>query len=732
MSSKIEFLQRQMTLEEKLRQMQMLEDTTSLLENGKFSKEKADKIFGGIGIGCVQTWQIHNLGKDEIANFVYDLQEYLKTNTRPGIPALIVAESLHGVQVEDMTVFPQIIGLSSSWDEDLVEDVARAISEEAESVGISQVFAPDLDLAREPRWGRVEETYGEDPYLTAKLGARYTRGIRHSGKIAATLKHFAAHGDPENGINLSPVSTGERKLRELYLPPFEASIKEDPLSIMPAYSEIDGKPCHTSSKLLGKILRDELGFSGYTISDYSAIKMLYEFHKTAESNSDAGKQALLAGVDLEAPTEFGFGKYLLTSLKNGEISEEDIDRAVSRVLYVKERLGLLDADYKPGRFDFDRTAHRSLALRAAEESIVLLKNNGVLPIKKEIRKIAVIGPNSDTVQLGDYSLSRKGITLLDGVKNRFDGEISYCKGSRIFSEISGECDKAVSLAKNSDLTVLTLGGSGMTNCGVGWGENEFAEVTSGEGYDSYDLRLPPPQIELAKAVLSVGKPTILVLLDGRPSAIPDIYDRADAIVNAWYPGEEGGRAIAEILFGDVNPSGKLTVTIPKHVGQIPLFYNHKPSARGAHYKSFGSPEKPGRSYTALDPYPYFEFGFGLSYTSFKYSSLKVSVSENGVTRVSVDVENTGDRSGKEVAMIYVNDKVSSVTTPVKALKGFKKILLNPGERKTVIFELGFDELYLVDDNMKKTVEAGSFEVMIAGLRGEFTLSKAQCNILNCR
>ena len=734
MGNKIDQLISNLSLEEKLGQMLMIYDTDKFLDCGVFSKHKATELLGNNGIGCIYIPISSGLTKQQLAEFVCDFQKYLIENTNQGIPAIVVAESLHGVMFEDMTVYPQIIGLSCSWNEELVEKIAEQISNEAESVGISQVLAPDLDIAREPRWGRVEETFGEDSYLTSKLGAKYTKGIRKSQKVAATLKHFVAHGEPENGINLSPISIGERKLKELYLPVFEASIKEDPLSVMPAYHDMDGKPCHASKELLTEILREDLGFQGYTISDFEAINMLCGFQRTADNASEAGKQALLAGVDLEAPNKFGFGDSLLPVLESREITEEDIDRAVCRVLYVKERLGLLDNNYLPSYFEADRIKHKQLALEAAEESIVLLKNEGILPFNEDIRSIAVIGPNADVTRYGDYSSKTKGVTLLEGLKSHFNGEINHCKGSTVFRSIENGISDAVDIANQSDVVILALGGSDMMIGGVGWGEDSCDdEFACGEGFDSHDLKLPPAQMELAQKVLDTGKPVVLLLQDGRPCAIPEIYDKCDAIVQAWYAGEEGGTAMAEILLGKVNPSGKLTMTIPKHVGQVPLFYNHKPSARGSFYQSFGSQDNPGRSYTLLDPKPYFEFGFGLSYTEFKYDDLKINVSEDASITVSVNVKNVGNTTGKEVVQLYVNDMISSVTTPVKSLKGFKKINLKPGEFKTVEFKLGFDELYLIDDKMNKIVEEGWFEVIISDLKDKFYISKKQCrDMLNNR
>ena len=729
MADRLRSLLKSMSLDEKLRQMLMYNSPKELLDGCTFSKEKADKIFNGKGYGILWISSLSFLSPEQLFDFICDLQKYLKSNTSSGIPALIGAEGLHGVLFPGMTVFPQNIGLACAWDTALTEEIADSISQEAESVGITQLLSPVLDLAREPRWGRTEETYGEDSWLAACLGKAYTTGIRKRQKVAATLKHFVAHGEPENGINLSPVNTGERKLRELYLPPFEACLMADPLSVMPAYHEIDGKPCHASKKLLNGILREELGFNGYTISDFGGISMLHSFHKTAGSKAEAGKQALLAGIDLEASSEYGFGETLRNLVESGEISLADIDRAVGRILYVKERLGLLKKNYMPIRIKAEREHHRKLSLRAAEESIVLLKNSGLLPLSDNISTIALVGPNANAVQLGDYCAERSGVSLLDGLSKYYHGRINYACGCTIFGSIPHGIEDAVQVVRSSDVVILALGGSSMTKGGIGWGENDIAETTSGEGYDCYDLRLPPVQLALADSIIAEGKPVILILQDGRPCAIPEIYERCAAVVQAWYPGEEGGTALAKILIGAVNPSGKLSISIPAHVGQLPVFYNHKPSCRGVFYNSYGTRGKPGRAYTLLDPHPYYSFGFGLSYTQFLYKNLIITVTEKAEITVSVDVENTGAVYGKEIVQLYINDRVSSVTTPVKALKGFKKISLLPGEAETVRFYIGFAELYLIDDNMKKTVEPGWFDVMISDLKGSFYLTEEQCKAL---
>ena len=721
-----------MTLEEKIREMNMLGSAGSIIKDGRLSPELAQQFFKGMGIGAVQD---PRLDPGDTAEVINELQRFLKENTRLGIPALIVAETLHGVMSPGMTIFPQAIALASTWNTGLIKEIASVIAKEARSIGISQALAPDLDLAREPRWGRVEETYGEDPYLCARFGVEYIKGLQGEGPtigsdhIAATVKHFAAHGSPEGGINLSPVPVGERQLRELYLPPFKAGIIEaGALSVMPAYSEFDGVPCSSSKILLNRILREEWGFKGYTISDYCAIDMLVYMHRTAESNEQAAKQSIEAGMDMEAPNINAFGEGLERLAESGQLPEELIDRAVSRILRVKISLGLFEnpyADTKKIKNTVNCDAHRKLALEAAHESIVLLKNrDNLLPLDKNIESIAVIGPNADVAQLGDYCLEKKeAVSPLQGILNRVTPKtrVSCAKGCGIYELSKDGFAEAIKVAADSKVAIIAVGGSSMIDYGMGWGQDSGKIKTSGEGFDVTDLGLPGVQQELVEAVVNTGTSTIVVLIDGRPSSIPWIAENASAIIEAWYAGEEGGNALADIIFGNVNPSGRLTVSFPKSVGQSPVYYNYKPSARGF-YKKPGTPENPGRDYVFMDTKPLFEFGFGLGYTEYEYSDLKIwpeKIGCDGKTTVSVKVRNIGKREGKEVVQLYLNDVVSSVTTPVKALRGFKKINLKPGEEKEVAFDLGFEGLSLVDEHLISVVEPGEFEVMVGNLSSRF-------------
>lgn len=720
-----------MTLEEKFREMGMGK-TRNMGESGRFSKKLADEFFKGMGIGAMQDARLDPVNN---AAFINDLQKYLIENTRLGIPALIISECLHGFLSPGATMFPQSIALGSSWNDALVGNIAAAAAKEATACGTRQALAPNLDLAREPRWGRVEETYGEDPYLCGCMGVEYVRGMQGErgvlaeDKLVVTLKHFAAHGSPEGGLFVSPVPTGERQLRELYLQPFKIAVmKAGALSVMPAYSEIDGIPCSTSKFLLIKILREEWGFKGYVFSDYVAIEMLQSSQRTAETPGHAGKQALEAGMDLEAPHIYGFGEELLTMVKEGKVDEKHVNRAVSNVLRVKFLCALFERPY----IDIKKVSqtvhcekHKELALKAAHESIILLKNKGnLLPLRNMAGSIAVIGPNADKAQLGDYSIRKESdVSLLQGIKNRSSKgtEVYYTKGCELYGSSLEGFPEAIDMARKAEVAIVAVGTSSGMLSGIGWGDKKGEIATCGEGFDWTDLKLPGVQEQLIEEIAKTGTPTIVVLINGRPLTFDYIAENIPAIIEAWYPGEEGGNALADIIFGNVNPSGRLTITFPKVSGQSPMYYNHKPSARGS-YNQPGTPEKPGMDYVFNDTKPLYGFGYGLSYTEFEYSDLKVSsdvITPHEKVTVSVKVKNTGACEGKEVVQLYLNDVYSSVTTPVKALKGYKKISLDPGEEQKVSFVLTPEEMSLIDENMKEVVEPGLFEVMIDDLRTEF-------------
>jgi beta-glucosidase len=599
---------------------------------------------------------------------------------------------------------------------------------------VAQALAPDLDLSREPRWGRVEETYGEDPYLVSRMGVAYIRAMQGPGPdvtgdhLVCTPKHYAAHGSPEGGLNISPVPGGLRDLYMTYLPPFKAAVVEaGALSIMPAYSEYDGVPASKSALLLTRVLREEWGFPGYVFSDYGAIYMLVRTHRTALDAADAGRQALEAGMDVEAPSEWAFGEQLLDLVRKGEVSVDLVDRAVARVLRVKFLAGLFENPYA----DPERAVrivncdeHKALARRIAQESITLLTNGrGLLPLDPSIASLAVIGPNADAAQCGDYSQFKpEAITPFQGIRAAVSQEtaVRYAKGCGLFERSREGFHEAVEAARRSDTAVVVIGGSSSVMGGVGWG-SQGGVATCGEGFDRAELTPPGVQEDLVRAVIETGTPTVVVLMNGRPYGIEWIAGNAAAVVEAWYPGEQGGHALADVLFGKVNPSGRLPISFPRSVGHVPSYYNHKPSARG-YYRKPGTPDAPGRDYVFSTPAPLFPFGHGLSYTTFKYSRLGVTprrILPGGRVQVEVEVRNTGKRAGKEVVQLYVTDVVSSVTTPVRSLRRFAKVHIEPGEQKTVFFELTPDDLKLLDERMNWVVEPGRFEVAVGPLKKVF-------------
>lgn len=719
-----------MTLEEKVRQMSACR-TCCFLKNGKVSGQAVRKFFRGLSIGTMRDAELNPRESAEAMNAV---QKYLVEQTRFGIPAIVHAECLHGHSSGRATIFPQAIGQGSTWNPGLIGRMAQAIAKEARAVGVTQALSPDLDLGRDPRWGRLEESYGEDPFHVSRMGVAYIRGMQGGGgtidreHLVCTIKHFAAHGSPERGINTGPVSGGMRELRSLYLPPFKAAVMEaGALSVMPAYSEYDGIPASASKLLLTRILRDEWGFAGYVFSDYCAIEILKIFHKTAASPADAGRQALAAGLDLEAPFEYAYGDVLLQCVRRGEVPVELVDRAVMRILRVKFLAGLFENPYVDARRAervVNCAAHRALAREVARESIVLLKNDGnLLPLKRSIRRIAVIGPNADKAQFGDYTFPNlDAVTPLQGVKGAVSKrtQVVHARGCHLHGLSRDNFAAAVEAARSSDAAIVIVGDTSHSLGGVGWGA-EGEAATCGEGFDNGELTLPGVQEELVRAVHATGTPTIAVLVNGRPYSIPWLAENVPAIVEAWYPGEQGSNALADILFGKVNPSGRLTVSVPRGVGHIPACYNHKPSSGGYYHKP-GTPEKPGRDYVFSDPAPLFPFGHGLSYTTFKYSNLRVSpcrISADGKVNVSVTVRNTGRVAGKEVVQLYLTDVVSSVTTPVKALRRFEKIDLLPGRARTVSFTLNPEDLGLYDEEMCFVVEPGEFEVAVGCLKKRF-------------
>jgi len=739
-----------MTLDEKVAQMGMKSlNSIKRDEQGNVSEEALENFFKGGSIGCLESPFIEHW---KIAAISEAADRYLREHTRLGIPAIQIAECLHGHLSLGTTIFPQSIGLGSTWNPSLIKEMASVIALEASLAGVDQALSPLFDLARDPRYGRVEECYGEDPYLVKQMGVAFVNGLQgdpekscngiEPGKMAAMGKHFVAYSIPEAGINIAPAQVGERSLRELYLYPFECAVKEANIySIMPGYHEVDGVPMHSNRWLLNDILRKEWNFDGYIFSDYGSVAMLNDFHKVAGSKDEACIQAVDAGVDVEAP---GINAYrnLADLVRSGKISEAAVDAAVSRILTAKFKMGLFDRPFSVKEGDASRIhTDESVALsrRIAEESVVLLKNEGsLLPLDiTKMKSIAVIGPNADKVQFGDYSITKNndyGITVLEGIRNRA-GEslkVNYAPGCGITS-LSGEgLDEAVKAARRSDAVVLVLGGTSMPLSGIGWGDQNSKEVnTCGEGFDRSELNFPGIQPELLDRIVRTGKPVILVMINGRPYTIPEEVEKVGAVLEAWYPGERGGEAVAGILFGDVNPSGRLSVTFPPTTGHIPMYADYKPSGRGFYHKS-GTKENPGRDYVFSAPKPLFCFGYGLSYTTFEYSDLKIenNLEKGGETvDVSCSVTNTGGRDGAEVVQLYVRDVVSSTTTPVKALKAFEKVYLKSGETKDVHLNIAADDLKIWDLDMNHVLEPGEFKVYL-GSSSEDVRLEGSFNVLS--
>lgn len=728
---RVEDLLGRMTLEEKIAQMNM---------NGMGEYRQLPH-----GAGVVESPFI---SVQEIARMSSETKRYARENTRLGIPPIQIGECLHGQLAMGATIFPQAIAQGSTWNPALVERMASVIALEASASGVDQALSPLFDLAREPRYGRTEECYGEDPYLVARMGVAFVEGMQGKaeytrvhgiapGKLMCTAKHFAGYSVPAGGINLAPSSLGEREMRTLHLYPFEKVVKEaNVCAVMPSYNEVDGMPAHSNRWLLTDVLRGEWGFGGYVFTDYGGLSQLHNFHHVAADASEAAVMGINAGVDLEAARPDAYAR-LSDLVKAGKVKEEQIDTAVRRILRAKFMAGLFDKPYPdPERLSevVHRPEHVALALEVAQESAVLLKNDSaLLPLDaSKLKSLAVIGPNADQVQYGDYTYTRdnrSGVTILQGLRDRLGSrvQINYAKGCNVTGSDRSGIAAAVEAASKSDVAVVVLGETSVILSGLGWGvglgENEPRDpFVSGEGYDLTSLDPPGVQRELLQAVCATGKPVVLVMVHGRPWSIDWEKDHVPAILEAWYPGEQGGNAIAGILLGDVNPSGRLNCSVPRSVGHLPVTYDYKPSARGINREP-GTPEKPGRDYVFSSPAPLFAFGHGLSYTTFEYSDLKIDNNESAKTvKVSVNVRNTGRRDGKEVVQLYVNDRVSSVTTPQKMLKGFDKIELKTGEQKTVTFDLPYDELALWNASMQRVVEPGEFAVMIGRSAEDIALS----------
>jgi beta-glucosidase len=729
-----------MTLEEKIAQLegawenkQFFSDPQAMFVDAKgaFVPERAAALIKN-GLGEISRPSEHRDPR-AMVEFTNTVQKWLKENTRLGIPVLFHDECLHGHVAPKGTSYPQAIALASTWDPALLHEVFTATAAEARARGVQQCLAPVLDLARDPRWGRTEETYGEDPYLVSRLGVAAITGYQGLGPgvdkshVMATAKHFAVHGQPEAGTNVGPANYSERTIREYWLKPFEAAVKEAHVAtVMPSYNEVDGIPSHSNKHFLLDILRGEWGFQGLITSDYFGPTELRTVHHIVATEEEAGKLAFESGVDVELPFNQAYGS-LVEQVKAGKVSEGAVDQSVARVLRAKFMAGMFEDPYANADYAEKLTnspEHQQLALKAAHEAIMLLKNqDNLLPLAKgKYKRIAVIGPNAAEMHLGGYSNQPgRGVSLLQAVKTKVgsSSEVLYALGCKITeSDPDWDADKvllgdpalnatriedAVKIAEKADVVILALGGNEQTS-------REAWAVNHPGDRDSLDLL--GNQDDLVKAILSTGKPTIVFLQHGRPNSIPYIAEHVPAILDGWYLGQEGGTAIADVLFGDYNPGGKLPITIPRSVGQLPDYYYQKPSAK--------------REYLGSTVLPLFPFGWGLSYSTFKYANVRAtpdSIGPQGRSTISVDVTNSSAVRGDEVVQLYIRDEVSSVTRPVKELRGFRRISLNAGETKTVEFVLGPDELSFLNRDMHRVVEPGAFSIMVGGNSVDLTATK---------
>ncbi|KQR80564.1 glycoside hydrolase [Sphingomonas sp. Leaf343] len=724
-----------MTLEEKVAQLITLSTTKRDVMNADrgFDAAMAGKAYPD-GIGQIArpsdrggAATANNTGTDvtgrwrkpaDTIAFVNAGQAWART-TRLGIPILFHEESLHGYMAPEATSFPQAIALAGSFDRDLMTRVQAVIGREVRAHGTVLALSPVVDIARDPRWGRIEETFGEDPYLCGEMGVAAVLGLQGPGKtlapdkVFATLKHMTGHGQPLAGNNVAPAPLGERELRESFFPPFRAVVERTGIgAVMPSYNEIDGVPSHANHWLLGDVLRGEWGFDGAVVSDYAAIQELATFHRIAPGLAGAAALALKAGVDCDLPDGVAY-RTLAEQVRSGAVPVAAVDAACRRMLTLKFRAGLFEAEPVNARAAAVLTANaeaRALALEAARRSIALLVNDGVLPLTAGAhRRVAVIGPNAAVTRLGGYSsIPRTEVSLLDGVRARLKGKAEIVHAQGVFITQSEDRSanevlladpaknraliaEAVAVAKTADVILLAIGDTEQTSR-EGYAKNHLGDRTG--------LDLLGEQTALFEAMKATGKPVVVVAINGRPPSWPAVVARANALLECWYVGQEGGTAIAEALFGDVNPGAKLPVTVVRDVGQVPYYYNHKPSAR--------------RGYLFDDDAPLFPFGFGLSYTRFEVGAPRLSVPKIGVggtVTVEVDVANVGERTGDEVVQVYVRDQVSSVARPIKEMKGFERVTLKPGERRTVRFVLGPEAFRMWNIDLREVVEPGLFDIM---------------------
>jgi len=731
-------LLKRMTLKEKVGQLNLPCAYVDALGMTNAEKMAAARKFAAgtftneIGPGAgfftlADTLHLNNL--PEQVRFFNELQTIATTQTGLKIPLLEDEEGTHGAMFAGATVFPEGLSIGSSFDMPLAHDIYAAAAQEARSTGIHMLSTLVLETDRDPRLGRNMEGYSEDPYLDSRIAENIVRGAQGDNvdapdKVAAMMTDFPTQSEPASGMERGAIELSERYIRENFLPPWIAAFKAGALGVMAGYPDVEGVPEHASEKWNTQILRDELGFKGIVDSEGDGFSTLIYEH-VVPSQKEAGALALKAGVDVDITDEPAYMGPLIENVNEGKVPESLIDRAARRVLELKFRLGLFEhpfADVAEAERVVHSAEHRQLALQAAREGIVLLKNDhGLLPLKKDIASIAVIGPdaNDGWAQLGDYTphaVPQKLVTVLDGIRNAVSPRtrIDYVKGCDV---IGGDANfaAAVEAARKANVAVVVVG-ERPNNDGVG-----DAPATDGEAFDVASLDLTGHQEELVRAIQATGTRVILVLINGRPLSIPWEAEHIPAIVEAWEPGESGGQAVADVLFGDYNPSGRLAITIPRSSGQLPAYYNYKPGKEYWMEKAWSH----NGGYSDMPASPLYPFGYGLSYTDFKYGNLRIApeqLSVTGSAEVSVDVTNTGSRTGVETVQLYLHERYTPVAVPVKSLKGFARVELNPGESKSVTMKLSSDDLQLLDTNLQWTVVPGTFDVMVGKSSQEVMLT----------
>lgn len=656
------------------------------------------------------------------------LQRYVLENTRLGIPLFLAEEAPHGHMAIGATVFPTGLAMAATWSPALVEEAGKVIAKEIRLQGGHISYGPVLDLARDPRWSRVEETMGEDPVLTAMLGAAMVRGLgggdlRQPFSTLATLKHFIAYGTTEGGQNGGPTVIGERELQEQFLPPFRKAIEAGALSVMTSYNSMDGIPCTANDYLLTDVLRRQWQFRGFVVSDLYAIDGLAGTHHVAADRQQAGTMALQSGVDVD----LGASAYahLVEAVRQGKITEAPIDSAVAHVLRMKFEMGLFEHPYVNAKAtrEVGCEAHKEVALKTAQAAVTLLKNVGnVLPMRKDVR-ILVCGPNADNRynMLGDYTAPQADkdvVTILEGIRAKMpSSQVEYVKGCAVRDTAEQQIAEAVAAARRADVVVCCVGGSSARDFRTSYKETGAAETDSkvisdmecGEGFDRASLSLLGHQQPLLEALKATGKPLVVVYIEGRPMDKRWAAANADALLTVYYPGGQGGTAIADVLFGDYNPSGRLPVSVPTDVGQLPVHYNRK--APRPH------------DYVEMSAAPLYPFGYGLSYTTFEYANLRIQPTGNGREfRVSADISNKGPRDGEEVVQLYLRDDLASTVQPLRQLKAFERIFIPKGETRTVTLTLTEDDFAIIDRQLRRVIEPGSFTVMVGRSSADICLT----------